>query len=650
MVSAPAEHHPTMSEPLPRRLATPIACFILAATTCLAACSQMTGSTDESRPAPPPAPAPADVALPAGLDARIASEGEAFSGVVLVARDGLPIYQKAVGLADREHVRANTLDTRFDLASLGKMFTGVAVLQLVQAGKVRLDAPLGTYLTDYPNQDLARQVTIHQLLTHTGGTGNVFWPEFAAHGNQLGSLEDYVARYGNRPPLFEPGSRWQYSNYGFVLLGLVIERVSGQSYFDYVAEHVFSPAGMTHTDFAVRGSRANAADDRAIGYTHHPREGQPPSAELIPNTSIVPYRGGPAGGAYSTAGDLLAFANALESHRLLDTQHTELLTTGKAPKPDGGKYAYGFSDATDDGVRCIGHSGGGPGMHTHLRICRAPGETTSHLVAVLANLDPPAGKDLMRAARESFAPKPPNVASVDPPAGKDPMPAARDGFAPKAPTAANASQPCQDIQDIALDDFEDGDVSVSPSGLGTSNWYSYHDLSGSTLLPQGELGATPSDDSKYAVHISGKLAATRTWAGIALEPSSETSPFDLSPWTHVWFRARGSGRMRFHVADVNTTPGGGVCQRCNDNFGANITLSERWTEHCVPFDALSQLGWGDSQLAFTPTKVFGLRWSMHTPSSAYDLWVDDVRLMCRRSAPGASRRALHRGSTGGTRW
>jgi D-alanyl-D-alanine carboxypeptidase len=388
-----------------------LAWVILAPTTCLFACSRATEPTPTqpalpgpaSPFAPPLSPAP-NAALAAGLDARITAEGEAFSGVVLVARDGVPIYQKAVGLADREYGRPNTIGTRFDLASLTKMFTGVAVLQLVQAEKVRLDAPLGTYLTDYPNQEVARKVTIHHLLTHTGGTGNTFGPLFAANRQQLRSLADYVALFGNRPPLFEPGSRWEYSNYGFVLLGLVIERVSGQSYNDFVAEHVFSPAGMTHTDFGLRdGSEDPAAGERAIGYTRR-RPGQPPSAEALPNTSILPLRSTSAGGVYATAGDLLAFANALESHRLLDTKHTELLTTGQEPKPDGGKYAYGFSDAINDGQRCIGHSGGGPGMNAHLRICRAPGEANSHVVVVLTNVDPPTGQDLMRAAREALAP------------------------------------------------------------------------------------------------------------------------------------------------------------------------------------------------------------------------------------------------------
>ena len=157
------------------------------------------------------------------------------------------LFSGAYGLADREKKVANKLDTRFRIGSMNKMFTAVSILQLVQAGKIKLTDPLGKYITDYPNQDVATKVTIHHLLTHTGGTGDIFGPEFDAHRLELKTLNDYVALYGKRAPAFEPGSRWVYSNYGMVLLGVVVERVSGQSYYDYVAEHVYKPAGMTLT-------------------------------------------------------------------------------------------------------------------------------------------------------------------------------------------------------------------------------------------------------------------------------------------------------------------------------------------------------------------------------------------------------------------
>ena len=314
-------------------------------------------------------------ALGSRVEAEISSGG--FAGAVLVAKDGQPVFARAYGLADREHDIANTLETRFRMGSMNKMFTAVATLQLVAAGKINLDAPLGTYLPDYPNKDVATQVTIAELLDHTGGTGDIFGPEFDAHRLELRSLQDYEKLYGSRGPAFTPGSKWDYSNYGFVLLGLVIEKVSGQSYYDYVRAHVYAPAGMTSTGSEPENA---AVADRSTGYTLDP------NGKLVPNTDTLPYRGTPAGGGYSTVGDLLKFANALQQNRLLDARYTEILTVGKVDTPNGSRYAYGFEDQRFNGVRCFGHSGGAPGMNGELEVCPANG----YVVAVLANLDPPA--------------------------------------------------------------------------------------------------------------------------------------------------------------------------------------------------------------------------------------------------------------------
>ena len=300
-----------------------------------------------------------------------------FAGTVLVAKNGKPVLAEAYGLSDREHRTPNTLQTRFRIGSMNKMFTATATLQLVQAGKLGLTDPLGKYLTDYPNQDLATKVTVYHLLTHTGGTGDIFGPEFSTHRLELRTLDHYVKLYGSRPLRFEPGSKWEYSNYGFILLGVIIEKVSGQSYYDYVRDHVYNPAGMTSSgsepeDQAVR--------DRSVGYTR--MDG---GAEH-PNTETLPYRGTSAGGGYSTVEDLVKFATALEGHNLLDAEHAEMLTTGKVDTPGGGRYAFGFDDHTTNGIRCFGHGGGAPGMNGELEIC----PTAGYVVAVLANLDPPA--------------------------------------------------------------------------------------------------------------------------------------------------------------------------------------------------------------------------------------------------------------------
>ena len=181
-----------------------------------------------------------------------------------------------------------------------------------------------------------------------------------------------------RPLQFEPGSRWEYSNYGFLLLGVVIEKVTGQSDYDYVRVHVFKPAGMASTD-ALPENETLAG--RSVGYMK-----QKPGAPWTPNTDTLPYRGTSAGGGYSTVEDLLRFANALENHVLLDAEHTKLPLTGKADRPGGDKYAYGFTDTEQDGIRCYGHGGGSPGMNGDLSFCP---ET---VIAVLANMDPPAAQ------------------------------------------------------------------------------------------------------------------------------------------------------------------------------------------------------------------------------------------------------------------
>lgn len=357
--------------------------------------------TLEVEPAPPhriasikllPVPRPAEFPIPrvsetdairelqALAQRRVASDQ--FSGTVLVAKRDTVLYQAAFGLADRVRKTPNELDTRFRLGSMNKMFTGVAVVQLVQAGKVKLDAPLGQYVPDYPNADIARKVTIHQLLTHTGGTGDIFGPEFTANRLQLKALDDYVKLYGKRAPGFEPGSRFEYSNYGYILLGVVIERVTGGSYYAYIDKHVYRVAGMTASGSL---SEDEVVAKRSIGYTR-----QLTIEEWRPNTDTLPYRGMSAGGGYSTVADLLRFANALLDHKLLDARHTTLLFGGKVDGPFG-QYAYGFGDTRARGGGWssggwVGHSGGAPGMNGELLIYPDDGYT----VVALANIDPPA--------------------------------------------------------------------------------------------------------------------------------------------------------------------------------------------------------------------------------------------------------------------
>jgi CubicO group peptidase (beta-lactamase class C family) len=317
-------------------------------------------------------------ALSARAD-RLADQGE-FSGAVLVAKDGRVLFSRAYGLADRERRVPNTVGTRFRIGSMSKMFTAVAIMQLVEAGKVKLTAPLGTYMPDYANRAVATRVTIGQLLTHTGGTGNLPLRDVLAHRNELRTLADYMRRYGRRGLDFQPGSRWSYSSYGFVLLGRVIEKVTARSYYDYVQQHVYAPAGMNHSGSLPEDQAVPA---RSIGYMKLPTTGA-----RVPNTDTLPYRGNSAGGGYSTVEDLGRFAQALLNHRLLSPYRTQLLITGKVPAAPafGRRYAYGFVDDRDAGGNgWVGHGGAALGMNGDLRIYPDSG----YVVAVLANIDPP---------------------------------------------------------------------------------------------------------------------------------------------------------------------------------------------------------------------------------------------------------------------
>lgn len=298
---------------------------------------------------------------------------EGLSGVVLVARHGRPLLKQAYGYSNLADRVSNRVDTRFNMASMGKMITAVAVLQLAEAGKLSLQERVGRYLPDYPNEQVRQLVTIEQLLTHTSGMGN-FWTELADKPKErYSAVADYVPLFASQPLLFEPGQGFAYSNSGYTLLGLVIEAVSGQTYFDYVREKIYRPSGMNDTD-AFRLDEPVAR--MATGYS---RSAQEPG-KMISNLYVNTFKGGPAGGSYTTADDMLRFANALMNFRLLTPQYTELLTRGKVDYRTR-RYAYGFTEETANGHRLIGHSGGHVGIANELMIFTDLGYT----VVVLTN-------------------------------------------------------------------------------------------------------------------------------------------------------------------------------------------------------------------------------------------------------------------------
>jgi D-alanyl-D-alanine carboxypeptidase len=306
------------------------------------------------------------------------ARADEFAGAVLVARHGKVLLNDAWGRADRKAGTANTPATRFRIGSMNKMFTAVATLQLVEAHKLALDDPIGQHLPGYSNKEVAAKVTVRHLLTHSGGTGDIFGPEFDQHRLQLREHRDYLKLYGWRGLSFEPGSRFEYSNYGFVLLGALIEHVSGMSYYDYVDDHVFRRAGMRST-----GSLPEAVDvpNRAVGYMR-----TSPGGSWEPNTDTLPWRGTSAGGGYSTVGDLLRFAQALESGTLISKA-----TLAQATRPRQQQYGYGFGMQGQGRLGSYGHGGGAPGMNGELRILPELG----YIVVSVSNLDPPAASELV---------------------------------------------------------------------------------------------------------------------------------------------------------------------------------------------------------------------------------------------------------------
>jgi CubicO group peptidase (beta-lactamase class C family) len=321
------------------------------------------------------------------------AKADKFSGVVLIARDGKPFFVKAYGLADKTRQLANNPETKFNLGSMNKMFTAVAIAQLAEQGKLSFDDKVGKYLPDYPNKDVANKVTIHHLLTHTSGLGSYWNAKFDARRATIKTVADYLALFADEPLLFEPGARFEYSNSGYIVLGAIIEKVSGQSYYDYVREHIYKPAGMKNTDaYQI----TDATPNLAMGYTSLGRDDRPASGPRRDNADSRPNRGGPAGGGYSTVEDLLRFATALRDHKLLNAKSTELITTGKVDAMRGSKYGYGFGEQQMNGYRIYGHNGGSPGIASDLSIIPEPG----YVAVVMTNYDPPLMMPVVRKLRE----------------------------------------------------------------------------------------------------------------------------------------------------------------------------------------------------------------------------------------------------------
>ncbi len=315
-----------------------------------------------------------------------ALKSDSFSGVVLVAKNGTPVYRKAVGLASVEYGVAARADMKFNLGSINKIFTQVAVGQLVEQGKLSFDDPVGKHLPDYPNKQAAERVTIRQLLTMRSGIGDFFGERFdRAPKDRFRSVKDFLPLFAAEPLRFEPGTREEYSNGGYIVLGAIIERVTGQSYYDYVREHVFKPAGMNDTDSYETDAGVR---DLASGYT---REGAS-MGRRVNNVYTRPAKGSPAGGGYSTADDLLRFANALAAGKLLGPAYTRWVVSGEEPKGAGAAQTVALP--VREGGR--GVAGGAPGINAVLLM----NFQTGYTVVVMSNYDPPSAEGLAKGIRD----------------------------------------------------------------------------------------------------------------------------------------------------------------------------------------------------------------------------------------------------------
>lgn len=298
----------------------------------------------------------ADGSIAARLDAAVdrAIVDADFSGALMLKRGDQVVYQRAVGQAERVFGAANRIDTRFNVASIGKMFTATAVLRLVERGRIDLDAPILRYLTDYPARAVAEQITARQLLSHSSGVGN-YWEAIAQKPSQaFVEARDFLPLIADQPLEFTPGERLGYSNGGYVILGLIVEALTGEAYADHIRRTIFEPLGMSGSgDWPLDLVVLNRAD----GYS---RDEAVPGAWRN-NLFVNQFRGGPAGGGYSTVADLLTFITALGDGRLVSPKMYATATTGLFDLGRA-RYGLGFMEETINGHRMVGNTGGHVGI------------------------------------------------------------------------------------------------------------------------------------------------------------------------------------------------------------------------------------------------------------------------------------------------
>jgi CubicO group peptidase (beta-lactamase class C family) len=332
---------------------------------------------------------------PAGLEARVDAylapyvECHDFSGAVLIARGDTVLLRKGYGMASYELGVPNTADTKFQIASITKTFTAAAILLLQDKGRLRLDDHLDRFLPDFPRAD---KITLVHLLAHRSGVAD---PDYGALFHKRVTPDELIASFKDRPFLFEPGARSEYSNAGYVLLARVIEKASGRRYGDFLREEFFTPLGMADTgDF----DRETVVPKRAAGYQPGPGPSGLQNA-LAPDPSSELG----SGCLWSTADDLFKWARAVRSERLF--------------KWTGLPWPYGWGRRDQYGHRYLEQSGLVPGFMSHLIVFRDEPVTVVCLANVQSGLFGRLEKDLTALAfggKVDDAPPAPRVVAVSP--------------------------------------------------------------------------------------------------------------------------------------------------------------------------------------------------------------------------------------------
>ena len=300
-----------------------------------------------------------------------------INGSVLVADKGVVIYKKGFGLANMEWNIPNQPDTKHRLGSITKQFTAMLIMQLVEQGKLKLDIPISTYLPDYPKNN-GDVITIHHLLTHTSGTPNYtsFPNFFREHGRDPYQPEELVSYFADSTLQFKPGERYSYSNSGYILLGAIIENVTGKSYELVLQENILTPLKMNNTGYDHHGTLLK---NRASGYDKNGRSYF--NASFLDMS--IPFA---AGSLYSTVEDLYLWDQALYTEKLLPKDYMALIFD-KHISSGQGYYAYGWEigelpiGSSGERIPSISHGGGIHGFNTE--ITRFP--TEKSLIVVLNN-------------------------------------------------------------------------------------------------------------------------------------------------------------------------------------------------------------------------------------------------------------------------